>query len=385
MKTTNTLKYKERNSVNTLDYKEEKDTLVIVPHGNLNVEMVEQFWDKTMKKLKGINPFQILVDGSEVSTCDGVGIAFLLELKEKQEQQERTFVLKGFRDDLLQLIESNSLQCVVDIPAKISFFRKIAQDVGASSYQIIADFRKETAFMGELVYRSIGLVAHPSRIKWRDLFLLTEKAGANGIGITSLLGFLIGLILAFQSAIALQMFGAEIYVSDLVVLCMFRELGPLITAFIVASRSGSAYAAELGTMKVNEELDAFKTSGLDPMRFLIAPRVIALVLVLPLLTIFNNLFSLLGAQLVMSGLGYSPVVFWDHVTSAAGLNDLFGGLLKTFVFGFLIGSIGCSRGMQTGKGASAVGDSATRAVVSCMVMLVLVDFVFAVVYYILGI
>jgi len=371
--------------MNKLDYRQEKDTLVIVPHGSLNVEMVERFWDQTMKKLKGINPLQVLVDGSDVSTCDGVGIAFLLELKEKQEQQERTFALEGFRDDLLQLVQSNSLKCDVSMPAKVTFFQKIAKDVGHSAYQIVVDIRKETAFLGELVYRSISLLVHPGRIKWRDLLLLAEKAGANAVGITALLGFLIGLILAFQSAIALQMFGAEIYVADLVVLCMFRELGPLITAFILASRSGSAYAAELGTMKVNEELDALKTSGLDPMRFLIVPRVIALVLVLPLLTMFNNLFSLLGAELVMIGLGYSPMVFWDHVTSTAGLNDLFGGILKTFVFAFLIGGIGCSRGMQTGKGASAVGDSATRAVVACMVMLVLVDFVFAVVYYILGI
>lgn len=226
---------------------------------------------------------------------------------------------------------------------------------------------------------------HSGRIRWADLFLLAEKAGSNGVGITSLLGFLIGLILAFQSAIALEMFGAEVYVADLVVLCMFRELGPLITAFIVASRSGSAYAAELGTMKVNEELDALKTSGLDPMRFLIVPRVIALVLVLPLLTMFNNVFSLLGAQLVMSGLGYTPNIFWDHVTSAAGLSDLLGGLVKTLVFGFLIAAIGCYEGMKTAQGASAVGNSATKAVVSCMVMLVAVDFIFAVVYYVLGI
>jgi phospholipid/cholesterol/gamma-HCH transport system permease protein len=371
--------------MNKLDYRQEKDTLVIVPHGNLNVETAERFWEQIIKKIKAINPLRILVDGSDVSTCDGPGIAFLLKLKEQQDQKERSFVLEGFREDLLRLVQSNSLKCDVQMPPKASLSRRITEDVGRSGYQIIADMRREIAFLGELVYRSVALLAHPGRIRWRELFLLAEKAGANGVGITALLGFLIGLILAFQSAVALQMFGAQIYVADLVVLCMFRELGPLITAFILASRSGSAYAAELGTMKVNEELDALTTYGLEPMRFLIVPRVMALVLVLPLLTIFNNLFSLLGAELVMIGLGFSPAIFWDHVTSAAGLNDLFGGLAKTVVFGFLIGGIGCSRGMQTGKGASAVGDSATRAVVSCMVMLVLVDFLFAIAYYVLGI
>ena len=371
--------------MNNLDYRQEKDALVIVPHGSLNVEMVERFWEQTKKKIEAISPLRILVDGSDVATCDGVGIAFLLELKEKQEQQERSFALEGFRDDLLQLVQSNSIKCDVAMPGRVSLHRRIAVDVGKAAYQIVADIRREITFLGELAYKLISQLAHPHQIRWRDLFLLAEKAGANGVGITALLGFLIGLILAFQSAVALRMFGAQIYVADLVVLCMFRELGPLITAFILASRSGSAYAAELGTMKVNEELDALTTSGLDPMRFLIVPRVIALVLMLPLLTMFNNLFSLLGAELVMIGLGFSPVVFWDHVTSTAGLNDLFGGLLKTVVFGFLIGGIGCLKGMQTGKGASAVGDSATRAVVSCLVMLVAVDFVFAVAYYILGI
>ena len=181
------------------------------------------------------------------------------------------------------------------------------------------------------------------------------------------------------------MFGAEIYVADLVVLCMFRELGPLITAFIVASRSGSAYAAELGTMKVNEELDALKTSGLDPIRFLVVPRMIALIMVVPVLTLFNNFFSLMGAQLVMSGLGYAPNIFWDHVTTSAGLSDLVGGLIKNLVFGFLIAAIGCFEGLKAGQGASAVGNAATRAVVSCMVMLVAVDFIFAIIYYALGI
>jgi phospholipid/cholesterol/gamma-HCH transport system permease protein len=368
-----------------LDYRQEKDALVIVPHGSLNAGTVGRFWEQTMKKLKGLNPLRVVVDGSDVATCDGAGIAFLLELKEKQERQKRSFVLQGFRDDLTQLVNSNSIACNVQMPARTSLFREVAEDAGRAAHQILADFRRETTFLGELAYRTVHLLVHPRRIRWGELFLLAEKAGANGVVITALLGFLIGLILAFQSAVALAMFGAQIYVADLVVLCMFRELGPLISGFILASRSGSAYAAELGTMKINEELDALATFGLDPMQFLIVPRVVALVLVLPLLTLFNNLFSLLGAELVMIGLGFSPVVFWDHVTSAAGLNDLFGGLLKTFVFGFLIGAVGCLRGMQTGKGASAVGDSATRAVVACMVMLVFVDFIFAVVYYSLGI
>ena len=175
-------------------------------------------------------------------------------------------------------------------------------------------------------------------------------------------------------------FGAEVYVADLIVLSMFKEMGPLITAFVLASRSGSAYAAEIGTMKVNEELDALHTFGMDPVRFLVVPRVLALTLVLPLLTLFNILAALFGAQAVMSLLGISPIVFWDRCRQTADLVDLFGGLAKTLVFGYFIAAIGCLRGLYTGKGASAVGDSATRAVVTCIVMIVVVDGIFAVVY-----
>ncbi|MHC4500389.1 MAG: MlaE family ABC transporter permease [Planctomycetota bacterium] len=151
----------------------------------------------------------------------------------------------------------------------------------------------------------LSTVLHPGRLRWKDTFLLAEKSGADTVGITALLGFLIGLILAFQSAIAMKKFGAEIFVADLVVISLFRELGPLITAVILASRSGSAFAAELGTMKVNEEIDALTTMGLDPVRFLVVPRVIAAVFVTPLLTMFNYLLGLVGCGLVMASLGFS--------------------------------------------------------------------------------
>lgn len=368
-----------------LDYQQDKDRLIVIPHGQLNLKAVEGYWDPVRRKIQSVRPSRVVIDGSDVTACDGAGVAFLLDLEQLQNSQNGAYALEGFNKDLRDLIGSGSLHCDVQQPARPPWFIAIGGDVGQAGYQLIRGVHRQIAFLGELCYRMAHVLVHPGQIRGGDLFLLAEKAGANGVGITSLLGFLIGLILAFQSAIALRMFGADVYVADLVVLCMFRELGPLITAFIVASRSGSAYAAELGTMKVNEELDALKTFGLDPVRFLIVPRVIALVLMTPLLTMFNNLFSLLGAQLVMSGLGFGASIFWEHVTSAAGLNDLFGGLVKTVMFGFLIGAIGCFEGMQTGKGASAVGDSATQAVVSCMVMLVAVDFVFAFVYYILGI
>ncbi|MHC4187872.1 MAG: MlaE family ABC transporter permease, partial [Planctomycetota bacterium] len=199
-----------------------------------------------------------------------------------------------------------------------------------------------------------------------------------------LLGFLIGLILAFQSAIAMQKFGAQIYVADLVVIVLFRELGALITAVIFAARSGSAFAAEIGTMKVNEEIDALTTMGLDPVKFLAVPRMLAGLFMMPLLTMFNLLFGLIGCGMVMASLGFPFVTFMNRIQQACSLSDFTGGMIKTFVFGMIIAVVGCLRGLQTKTGASAVGDSATKAVVTSIIAIVIVDGVFAVVYYYIG-
>ena len=180
-------------------------------------------------------------------------------------------------------------------------------------------------------------------------------------------------------------FGAQIFVADLVVISLFRELGPLITAVILASRSGSAFAAEIGTMKINEEIDALTTMGLDPVSFLVIPRVIAATLVMPLLTMFNLLLGLVGCGLVMVSIGFPPIVYYNEIRNAAGMTDFFSGFVKTFIFGLVIGAVGCLRGLQTKTGASAVGDSATHAVVSGIIAIVVLDGIFAVVYYFLGI
>jgi phospholipid/cholesterol/gamma-HCH transport system permease protein len=180
-------------------------------------------------------------------------------------------------------------------------------------------------------------------------------------------------------------FGAGIYVSNLVSISLLRELGPLITAIILAGRSGSAFAAELGTMKVNDEINALLIMGFNPVRFLAVPRVLAAMIVMPLLTVFANLFGLIGAGIVVCGMGYPLVTYYNRVLSSVHVNDFVGGLFKAVVFGMLVAGIGCLRGLQTGSGAQAVGDSTTRSVVSGIVLIVVTDGLFAVLFYHLGI
>lgn len=182
----------------------------------------------------------------------------------------------------------------------------------------------------------------------------------------------------------MRRFGADIFVADLLGIAMLREMGPLITAIILAGRSGSAFAAELGTMKVREEIDALRTMGLEPVRFLVLPRVIAAVAMIPVLTVFANLFGLMGGAIVMRSLGYPLVTYVNQVLSAVTVGDLMGGLLKSFVYGIVVAAVGCLRGLETKTGASAVGQSTTSAVVSGIVLIAIVDGLFAVVFYALG-
>ena len=364
--------------------KDDGSVLIKLP-GRLDVVCVEQNWSAVFVRLQRSTAGKLVVDACDLEDLDGAGIAFLLRLQQAQQETPNSCEIINLKPSFQQLLQDSTLDGLTVGSVRTSSFRRVTEDFGRAGYSILNDIGTQIAFLGELGYKLFTSLLNPLQIRWKDFFLLAEKAGADAINITALLGFLIGLILAFQSAVAMGQFGAEVYVADLIVLSMFKEMGPLITAFVLASRSGSAYAAEIGTMKVNEELDALHTFGMDPVRFLVVPRVLALTMVLPLLTLFNILAALFGAQAVMSLLGISPIVFWDRCRQTADLVDLFGGLAKTLIFGYFIAAIGCLRGLYTGKGASAVGDSATRAVVTCIVMIVVVDGIFAVVYYYLGI
>ena len=330
-------------------------------------------------------PEVLIVEAGGVEYCDGAGVALLLQLKHTQERNGRRIRIEGLQSRFEQLMALFDPGRIERTGPRISSFLSFVDGVGKITVRLLEDFKSQVSFTGEVAVKLLRTLIRPKSLRLRDTLLIAEKSGANAVGITALLGFLIGLILAFQSTVAMRKFGAEIFVADLVTISLFRELGPLLTAFILASRSGSAFAAELGTMKVNEEIDALTTMGIDPVRFLVVPRIIAAVFVTPLLTMFNNFLGLVGCGLVMVSVGFAPIAVLNQIRQAAYLGDLFGGLVKTIVFGTLIAGIGCLRGLQTGTGASAVGDSATRAVVSGIVAIVIADGVFAVVYYLLGI
>ena len=261
----------------------------------------------------------------------------------------------------------------------------LAVAIGRHVHGWFSSFWEGCAFLGETAVSALGMLAHPRQFRFRDSALAFERAGMDGLAITTLIGFLLGLILAFESAASLRMFGVEVYVADLITIGLFRELGPLVTAIILAGRSGSAFAAEIGTMKVDEELDALTTFGLPPVRFLVLPRVMAAMLAMPVLTIFSELAGLVGGAIVLRLMDVPTVVFWSHVKSTATLFMIVFGLGKAALFGLLVGLIGCSAGMRTRNTADGVGVAATNAVVGGIVAIAVTDGLLAVICYVFGV
>ena len=254
----------------SVDYKMlDKGKLRLAITGRLDAEATSRLWPQVVGKLAQTQPQTLVVDAGGIEYCDGAGMALLLHLRSTQQSGGGKIQIEGLRSEFEQLLRLFDPGKVSEPEKKRGSFTRLAEAVGRTTVKLLQDFKVQVSFMGELFVKLLSTLIHPGNLRVRDTLLIAEKSGADAVGITALLGFLIGLILAFQSAIAMRKFGAEIFVADLVTISIFRELGPLLTAFVLASRSGSAFAAELGTMKVNEEIDALTTMGLDPVRFLV--------------------------------------------------------------------------------------------------------------------
>jgi phospholipid/cholesterol/gamma-HCH transport system permease protein len=252
--------------------------------------------------------------------------------------------------------------------------------IGAWATAGWVEITTELAFLGEGMLALGALLRGRARFRIGDLLVVIQDCGPRALGIVSLISFLVGLILAFVGAVQLQQFGASIFVANLVAIAMTREIGCMMTAVVMAGRTGAAFAAELGTMNTNQEIDALSTMGISPMEFLVLPRMTALILMMPLLTIYADLVGILGGAVVGVGmLGLSPVEYFEQTRAAMGLTSFFVGVSKSVVFGVLVALVGCLRGMQSGRSAEAVGRAATSAVVTSIVLIVVIDGIFAVI------
>ena len=359
--------------------------VAIAIEGRLDSNTTGRIWRQATETVATAKARSVTVDASQVDYCDGSGIALFIHLRNVQREAGGQLEIHGLRPEFQGLLEESDLGNLEQLESQRRPKTNLAEDVGRAVVGFWEDTRSLIGFVGELVSALGRAAMHPNSVRWRDVVRVAETAGVNALPIIVLVSFLMGVIMAFQGAISLRRFGADIFVANLVGLAMLRELGPLMTAIILAGRSGSAFAAELGTMTVREEIDALKTMGLDPVRFLVVTRVIAAVVMTPLLTVFADLLGLIGGAVVMRSFGIPLVTFYHQVQYQVTYGSFVGGLVKSFVFGILVAAIGCLRGLQTTTGASAVGESTTRAVVSGIVLIVITDGIFSVVYFYLNV
>ena len=245
--------------------------------------------------------------------------------------------------------------------------------------------RDMVTFLGDACLALARFVGRRARLRPADLLVTLQEAGPEALGIVSLISFLVGVILAYVGAIQLRRFGAEIYVADLVGIAMARQMGAIMTGIIMAGRTGAAYAAQLGTMRVNEEIDAVQTMGISPVEFLVLPRMLGLIIMMPLLTVYADIVGILGGAVVgaaMLKVGFLP--YWNRTWVAVDLSDVAVGLISASVFGVLVAIAGCLRGMQSGRSSAAVGLAATSAVVTGIVFIVTADAILTVIYDAIG-
>lgn len=361
-----------------------QEKLKLTFSGRLDIDTVANMWHACRLALTKYQPHTLTLDLKAVDYCDGAGIALIQKLQKQQQKRNQTCVIWELKPEFQHLIDFIEQQ-PYKIEAQREYTANLSEHLGRIAIDVVQNLRDNIIFLGILTYQSLLVAFNPKKIRWTDFWRFVDTTGPKSLPIIALIGFLIGLISTFQAAASFQMFGAEIFMVNLVGLGLTREMGPLLVAVLLSGRTASSFAAEIGTMKINQEIDALSTMGINPIRFLVIPRVLATMLVTPALEAFFVLFGLLGCFVVMSYLGFTLDAFTNQLYHAVKTKDCIGGLIKVFVFGWVIAGVGCLHGIKTRFGAQAVGTSTTQAVVSSLIMLVIVDGMFAVIYYILGV
>ncbi len=328
---------------------------------------------------------KVRVEDGGIHRWDSALLLFLYQLRDYCQQHDLELDGSSLPSGVQRLL--NLATAVTPAPKEhVTTEPGLLTQIGMNALDLCSEAYAFIHFIGDATLSAFRFIKGKARYRARDLWLLIQECGPNALPIVTLISLLVGLILAYVGALQLAMFGAQIYVADLVGIGTVREMGAMMTAIIMAGRTGSAYAAQLGTMQVNEEIDALKTLGLSPMEFLVLPRMLALILMVPLLTLYADLVGIVGGGLASVALFDLTVLEYVNETQQAlDMEDIFVGVFKAAVFGILIATAGCLRGMQCKRSAQAVGEAATSAVVTSIVAIVISDALLTVLFTKLGI
>ncbi|MGZ3405260.1 MAG: ABC transporter permease [Polyangia bacterium] len=321
---------------------------------------------------------RVVFDARDLSGWDSSLVVFLERVLERCNRRGVEVDRAGLPDGLKRLLALAEARPGARPPPPPPRLSPLAR-VGEAGSNVARSFVRLLRFVGEVTFAGGRLVGGRARYRHVDLLREAQAAGAGALGIVTVVSFLLGMILAFVGGVTLRPFGASLYVANVVTVAMVRELGPVMTAIVMAGRTGSAYAAQLGTMKVTEEIDAFTTMGLPPMEFLVLPRMLALSLMMPFLCVYADAVALVGGGLVAAGGSTAPAQFLHQSAGSITLTTFWIGLGKSAVFGIIVAACGCLQGLRAGRSAAAVGDAATSAVVTSIVWIIAVDGLFAVV------
>ncbi|MCB1761129.1 MAG: ABC transporter permease [Gammaproteobacteria bacterium] len=342
--------------------------------------------DELLRQLP--QPFQgeLRFDSADLRGWDSRFVNWLLKLIPPLEKRGIVVRYEGLPPGVRGL-----LQLATEVPERAgarrgATRRGLLATVGEQIYRLLDGGKALLEFIGELLQALFRMLIGRARMRASDLFLFVQQNGIDALPIVALIAVLVGLILAFIGALQLQMFGAQIYVANLVGIAMAREMGAMMAAIIMAGRTGAAFAAQLGTMQVNEEIDAFRTLGVDPLEFLVLPRMLALTLMMPLLCIYADLLGIMGGMLVgITLFEISPSLYLQQTLAAVSLADFGVGVVKSLVFGVLIAVAGCMQGIRCGRSASAVGEATTSAVVMAIVAIIVADAIMTLIANALGV
>jgi phospholipid/cholesterol/gamma-HCH transport system permease protein len=363
--------------------KKQDSKLILHLSGEFGLKNLSSFDLEIRNLFQKQNIRMLDIDFSEITYIDSAAALCLIQIQKAATAQNIESSLLNLNAETKGIFSVIYEKALTQAPFKALETRDgLVTQIGGASLDIIRDGINFITFTGELLSAIAYTVLHPKSLRTKDVLFYMKRAGVDGLPIVGLISMLLGLILAFMSYLQLRSVGANIYVPSLVSFAMVKELGPIMTAILVAGRSGSAFAAEIGTMVVNEEVDALNTMGFDPIRFLAVPKVLAAIIVVPVLTLYSDFFGILGGLIVgITGLDLTANTYILQSLKTIQVFDVVTSLIKAAVFAALIAGIGCQRGFQVRAGAQDVGKYTTSAVVAAIFLIVVADSIFAIMFY----
>lgn len=361
--------------------KAEGDRLEVSLGGTWQITETRPSWDT----LRGAqNPARVSLRTDGVEKWDSSLLLFLFETQQWCRMTGAYCDAEALPEKIRALLSQLAASHETSVPFDRS--ENFVTSVGLATQDVLAKGKEISQFVGECVLSTIALVRSPRKFRWADCINEMQHCGAMALPIVSLISFLVGVTLAYTGAIVLRQYGGDIYIADLIGLSMVRETGAMMTAVVLAGRTGAAFAATLGNMKANEEIDALETLGIPAVQFLVLPRLLALGVMMPLLALYANALGIFGGLVVAWGtLSIPPAAYWVEMLTIVDLSDVVSGLIKAVAFGLIVGLSGCLRGLQAERSAMGVGRAATSAVVTALLLIIVADALFAVVFNILGI